>query len=608
VTLTTTPTITTTANTLTIGGNITGAFGITKAGAGNLTLSGANTYTGNTTVSAGTLNVTSSYIPGAIVNPGSQFLVNGGSLLFNNTVNTATFYGDGFTRAQQIGNGATTGSVTIQSGIVNVLTFTGGSFGSINLGVGNAASNGTLTVSGGTLNVEGRILMAANGAAGTLATLTISSGAINLGRSGSYINGTNDPGSGVLWFGSANSTVNLNGGTLSLFGMRATAPVGTQGSFNFNGGTLRAVATNTSDFFALNTGMLAIVRIGGATVDSNTFNILIPTALTHDIVLGATPDGGLTKIGVGTLSLSGASTYTGPTTISAGALQLGAGGATGVLDPSSTITNNSAFIINRTGTVIQGTDFSTAPINGSGSFEKLAAGTASFTANNGYLGTTTITAGVLQLGNGGTSGNVGPNSISIAAAGTLSFNRTDSYTFLATNLVSGAGTVSLANTGSVIAVVDGQFNTTGALIFGATNGSTIASTLDLTGGNSTFGSLNVQTNTATANGVVIGPLKTLTINGNITLGSNGGAGFITNANFTGGGSFVNNNIGGTFQVGGATGATNTNLATINMSGLTNFTSNLGTTGTFRVGSNNTAATCNLTTLTLAWTRRGKLVT
>ena len=56
VALTTTPTVTVTANTLTVPGNISGVtFGITKAGAGTLSLSGTNTYTGLTTNNAGHL-------------------------------------------------------------------------------------------------------------------------------------------------------------------------------------------------------------------------------------------------------------------------------------------------------------------------------------------------------------------------------------------------------------------------------------------------------------------------------------------------------------------------------------------------------------------------
>ena len=303
--------------------SIFGAGSLTKTGLGTLTLTAANTYTGTTTVSSGTLNVTGSYTPSATT--GSGFQANGGSLTFNMGAGTATYYGDGYNTAPQIGNGNTTGTMTVQSGIVNVLTQTGGSFGSINLGINSASANGTINVTGGTLNVEGRILMAANGAPGTQATLTISGGQVNLGQVGSYTT-AGDPGCGVLWFGASNSTVNLNGGTLALFGMRTTGTAETQGSFNFNGGTLKAVATNNTDFFALNAGMAAVVKSGGAFIDTNTFNITIGQALLHDAGLGATPDGGLTKQSAGTLTLTAGNTYTGTTTVNGGVLAFAGGG------------------------------------------------------------------------------------------------------------------------------------------------------------------------------------------------------------------------------------------------------------------------------------------
>ncbi|MCX6876009.1 MAG: Ig-like domain repeat protein [Verrucomicrobia bacterium] len=66
VDLTTTPTITVTTNQLTIGGSISGSgFGMAKAGAGTLTLSGTNSYDGNTTVSEGVLSISNAYLASA---------------------------------------------------------------------------------------------------------------------------------------------------------------------------------------------------------------------------------------------------------------------------------------------------------------------------------------------------------------------------------------------------------------------------------------------------------------------------------------------------------------------------------------------------------------
>ena len=112
-------------------------------------------------------------------------------------------------------------------------------------------------------------------------------------------------------------------------------------------------------------------------------------------------------------------------------------------------------------------------------------------------------------------------------------------------------------------------------------------TLDLNGFDQTVGTLTASTNSgANANNIIIGAANTLSVTGNVILGANVAAS-TTLVTASGGGSFVNNNDGGTFRVGGATGATNVNTATVDFSGLSNFTVNLGSAGTFQVGDNNT---------------------
>jgi autotransporter-associated beta strand protein len=154
-------------------------------------------------------------------------------------------------------------------------------------------------------------------------------------------------------------------------------------------------------------------------------------------------------------------------------------------------------------------------ISGSGRLTKLGAGTLTLTGTNTYSGITTILPGTLQIGDGGTTGTLGP--ANITNAGTLAFNRSDTYTLGSGNLVTGTGAVTLANTGPVAAATDGQFNTTGALNFGATVGSTTVSALDLTSGSSTFGNLVAQTNSASNNVITLGSGKTLALTGSTVL-------------------------------------------------------------------------------------------
>jgi fibronectin-binding autotransporter adhesin len=109
--------------------------------------------------------------------------------------------------------------------------------------------------------------------------------------------------------------------------------------------------------------------------------------------------GGITKEGSGILVLTGANTYTGGTTISAGTLQLGNGGTSGSI--VGDVVNNGTFAINRSDTFTFG-----GVISGSGAFQQIGSGTTILTGANTYTGGTTISAGTLQLGNGGMSGSI----------------------------------------------------------------------------------------------------------------------------------------------------------------------------------------------------------
>ena len=124
----------------------------------------------------------------------------------------------------------------------------------------------------------------------------------------------------------------------------------------------------------------------------------------------------LTKTGAGTQVLSGSNTYTGITTISAGTLQIGAGGTTGKLSTSSAIVNNSNLTINRSDSVMQGTDFSNADITGTGFLTIDGTGTTTLTSANSYSGGTTVGAGADLRINGD---QTGAGTVTIAATGKL---------------------------------------------------------------------------------------------------------------------------------------------------------------------------------------------
>ena len=89
------------------------------------------------------------------------------------------------------------------------------------------------------------------------------------------------------------------------------------GVFHFNGGLLQARINTTVFFQGLS---VADVQVGGARIDTAGFNVTLLQALVTGVTGG--PDGGLTKLGAGALTLSGASTYSGSTMVVAGVLVL----------------------------------------------------------------------------------------------------------------------------------------------------------------------------------------------------------------------------------------------------------------------------------------------
>jgi len=229
-----------------------------------------------------------------------------------------------------------------------------------------------------------------------------------------------------------------------------------------------------------------------------------------------------------------------------------------------------------------------------------------FTSANSYSGETLVGSGTLAIGDGGITGTLGSGGVKVEASAVLAFNRADTGLQVVGQL-SGSGTVvqngsgsttlTAASPGSTLTFVmadgtlvsgtDNAINTSGTAFFGATSGSTTTSTLDLTAGSTILGGLVVQNNSTTANEIMIGADKTLTINGAVTIGTDALIGSDTVLNATGGGSLVVNSNGANFQIGGGTGP-NLNRAVLDLSGLANFTADLGA-GLFRIGDVTTAA-------------------
>lgn len=163
-------------------------------------------------------------------------------------------------------------------------------------------------------------------------------------------------------------------------------------------GTLNILtANNNSGVTTINAGTVRVGN-GGTSGDLGPGNIA-----NNGQLIFAQPDnrtvsgdisgaGSLEQQGSATLTLAANNTYTGPTTITSGALQIGAGGAAGTLG-SAAVVNNGELILNRSGAVSL-----VNAISGFGSFANVGSGTVTLLNANTYLGNTAISNGVVKLG------------------------------------------------------------------------------------------------------------------------------------------------------------------------------------------------------------------
>jgi autotransporter-associated beta strand protein len=268
-----------------------------------------------------------------------------------------------------IGNIDTSNTVTIASAAtdVGVLNQTAGTLNTPSLSIG-LRGTATYSLSGGTTNTKS-ITIANDGPTsgsgegilnvGGNATLNVrNNGRITLGtfygrkvtvnQTGGTLAfysdaGTTLGGTGTLAFDSNNnaSAYNLYGGTLAIPGISLRSALvvdngagGGSGTINFGGGTLKitsssfTIPTNpavirTAPATSVPAKTVALKVLGngtiansGANIDTNGFAITLNAPLIH--AGNSTIDGGLTKLGGGTLTLTSASAYTGPADITAG--------------------------------------------------------------------------------------------------------------------------------------------------------------------------------------------------------------------------------------------------------------------------------------------------
>jgi autotransporter-associated beta strand protein len=373
------PTVLVSQNTATIAAPLAGTAGLTKSGAGTLTLAGTNTYSGTTVISAGTLN---------------------------------------FSSATQTVAGIISGSGALAQ-----------SSGAFTLSANNTYTGGT-TVNGGTMN------LAVGGSTGTIrSNLTINAGAtVNLTAGdalgyppGAIVTGINIVG-GTLTNGSGGNeafttTFDLTGGTINSGG----------GYFNLDGANaaINSLATNVVSTISAPMGL----RASGLVISTAAGTVPGGVDLNISGAMADLQGSGYSwiKSGAGTLLLSGVNTNTGPVTISAGTLLIGGVGKLGNGSYAANVINNGLFNYNSSAAqTLSGV------ISGTGALTESGPGPLTLADANTYSGNTLIAGGMLVLAAGGSVANT--RSISISNSATL--NAVSSgFTLGSAQTLTGNGTV-----------------------------------------------------------------------------------------------------------------------------------------------------------------------
>jgi autotransporter-associated beta strand protein len=407
--------------TVTISGPISGAANFTKSGAGTLVLSGANTYSGKTSINGGTVTINSfNKVVGGTASSslGAPTTAANGTINIGTGTTTATnvYIGPGETTDRVINVAGTTGGGVIQNDGSGPLVFTSDliatNTGSKTLYL-QGANTGNNTFSGKIVNGSGTVAVTKVGAGTwTLSGANTHSGGTTLSSGGGRLNLANASalGTGTFTIGGNSSFDNTTGSDLTV----ANALALTGGSPTYVGS-----ANNMTINGAVNVNNNRTITVSART-------LTLGSVITQD----ATPRN-FTKAGAGTLVLAGGAAYTGNTTLSGGILviagsgQMAAGNYAGTISDTGTLNYSSSAAQTLAGV-----------ISGTGALVQNGPGTLTLSAVNTYSGATTVAAGTLDIS---ALGSLTASPVTVASAATLQL---DSSTAL------GAGINLLLNSGS----------------------------------------------------------------------------------------------------------------------------------------------------------------
>jgi fibronectin-binding autotransporter adhesin len=395
-----------------------------KVGTGTLTLTAVNTYTGTTTINAGTLKLDANQ--GGSISTTLPLILGGGTFTLLGKTGAAT--------------SDTIGGLTLNSGSGSGFAVDGGNSTSTSL---NVVGPITATTAGTSLNIStatsgsttgivtttqanvngilsGRITLngsdfAANGVTpGTspigAPTYTAISTSGGTNSNNSLVNNSAALGAGITTTNSLKITDTSAGQSLTIDGGKTLAL--TSGGllftgasdYSITGGTLESASPGPSDLIVHQYGA-GTLTIGSSIADGNGSSTLTKAGPGTLVLGGANNYSGTTFVNAGTLVLNG--TNTSPTyLVNSATLSLGAGGAI----------NNGAVTISGSGSLIE---TAANGLSGSSTLQLTSsAATAILSQPNSYAGNTTITAGTLQLANANAVQN---SNVNLNVAGGLTF-------------------------------------------------------------------------------------------------------------------------------------------------------------------------------------------
>jgi fibronectin-binding autotransporter adhesin len=509
--------------------NSTSTGGLTKNGAGTLTLTVANAYTGATSINAGTLilaNAAAMSTSTATVQVGAVLDLNGQVI-----INTAVLNGTGSGTGALVNNSATAAAIgALTIGLGNGTGSIGASIG----GTGNIATTGTLT--GDNLLVKtgaGTLTVGDNGGTALASTRVgatrIDAGTLRISNSTSAL-------------GTASAAIILNGGTLSL---------GSTASVVAYPVSVTASSTIISDVYAAGAGLthtLGVLAIGTQTLTIQAGSNVTTASTNAGIIFGAT-----TLLGSPTFDVQSPTTVTsGTTTLTLGALSDQGVAKTITFTNSGTSTINSSVILGAAmASLVDGTLVNINSGTSAGVTLNL-----NIAAALGTLAQVTVSGkSMLSLGAAETIGSLSGDG-NVIGAFVLTIGNANSSTALntiysgvfgfgavATGLTkAGLGTLTLsganAYTGATVVTL-GTLKLNNATALGATTGVTISAggTLDLNGQTTDRSFTSISGAGASNVGALINSSSTTgTITGNVSLvavSSIGGSGNITINNTTG---------------------------------------------------------------------------